>query len=319
MTTVLVRPRTLVKSRSATDLAQSSNPERSSSAPSVQTASTPPQPSPLTTPQLPPPPYSPPTVPLSPVLTAPVYTPPPSVNPLAFSNIDPSLVPSAPAQEIIQFDEPVKVYPSLEQAQAYAVEEPVSPPVAGETLAESQGLSQIVETVAHEESKPSAVDKPQDKKVYLAVCVAGGTAQAGAYEGELVNHERNGKGRLVLADGTVLDGQWKNGELDGFATVERTDGVKYEGEWKGGKKHGAGTETDRDGGVWKSTWNLDVGATQGTYTRDGRVYAQRWRDYTNKVWTPAPGTILGSQSTKGQNCFLRMALRATERFCCAAQ
>ena len=42
---------------------------------------------------------------------------------------------------------------------------------------------------------------------------------------------KNGKGRLIHADGDVYEGEWKDDKAHGIGCYNHTDGSKYEGEW----------------------------------------------------------------------------------------
>ena len=56
------------------------------------------------------------------------------------------------------------------------------------------------------------------------------------YEGKWLNGERNGKGKLTLANGTVYEGNWLNGKRNGKGTLFNKNGKKiYEGNWVNGK------------------------------------------------------------------------------------
>lgn len=52
------------------------------------------------------------------------------------------------------------------------------------------------------------------------------------YEGEVVNGQREGFGKIVFPDGGVYEGEWKNNKMNGKGTLLYANGNKaYEGEW----------------------------------------------------------------------------------------
>ncbi|MFC1844508.1 hypothetical protein ACFLZ5_06915, partial [Thermodesulfobacteriota bacterium] len=61
------------------------------------------------------------------------------------------------------------------------------------------------------------------------------TFPTGEYVGEFKNGMRNGKGKLVLADGEVYEGNWKNDRKHGAGVLKTATGKKYEGNWFEGK------------------------------------------------------------------------------------
>ena len=96
---------------------------------------------------------------------------------------------------------------------------------------------------------------------------------ANKYEGEFMNGELTGEGRLINEHGSICEGQFKNGVLHGkgkvtFGAGEEeddtmlevsrkvnsmvrditySDGAKYEGEFKNGKFDGLGITTSVEG------------------------------------------------------------------------
>lgn len=70
------------------------------------------------------------------------------------------------------------------------------------------------------------------------------------YQGDYNAHgQRNGKGHLKIADGTIYEGTFNNGVICGIGKLtEGTSGDVYEGEFFEGKKHGLGKETYKASG-----------------------------------------------------------------------
>lgn len=60
-----------------------------------------------------------------------------------------------------------------------------------------------------------------------------------------MNGKREGKGRLVLASGDVMDGWFKDGEFHGEGAKTTAGGYVFSGMWQGGLLSGAGSESAR--------------------------------------------------------------------------
>lgn len=76
------------------------------------------------------------------------------------------------------------------------------------------------------------------------------------YEGQFVENQFEGKGKLTFKDGRQFNGDFKGGKKDGQGTMIQADGNKYIGSWKNDQMHGIGIFFDaRDGtkkqGAWK--------------------------------------------------------------------
>ncbi|PIE71200.1 MAG: hypothetical protein CSA22_04015 [Deltaproteobacteria bacterium] len=67
------------------------------------------------------------------------------------------------------------------------------------------------------------------------------------YEGDVVDGERHGKGRLEYYSGAVYTGEFKNGLLDGRGVMVNPNGVTVEGEFSKGQPNGTGTVSFPDG------------------------------------------------------------------------
>ncbi|ORX53912.1 hypothetical protein BCR36DRAFT_284289 [Piromyces finnis] len=68
------------------------------------------------------------------------------------------------------------------------------------------------------------------------------------YEGEWLNNNKHGKGKMVYASGNVYTGDWKNNLKDGFGKMEfKNKNEEYVGFWKNNLPNGKGIYT----------WNLD--------------------------------------------------------------
>jgi len=68
------------------------------------------------------------------------------------------------------------------------------------------------------------------------------------YEGEFLNNNKHGKGKMVYASGNVYTGDWKNNLKDGFGKMEfKNRNEQYVGFWKNNLPNGKGIYT----------WNID--------------------------------------------------------------
>ena len=81
------------------------------------------------------------------------------------------------------------------------------------------------------------------------------TISGGAYEGETVGGEPNGKGVLDSKDGNRYTGEFMHGVPSGKGKLEMKTGAKYEGEFRHGQFQGWGVFQYADGGVYTGTFN----------------------------------------------------------------
>ena len=54
------------------------------------------------------------------------------------------------------------------------------------------------------------------------------------FEGNYKNDQKEGQGRLQLADGVVVEGTWVTGKLHGKATILNKEGITRVSEWNMG-------------------------------------------------------------------------------------
>ena len=74
------------------------------------------------------------------------------------------------------------------------------------------------------------------------------------YEGEFINNNFNGRGTMIWPDGTRYEGDYADDKRHGNGTYHYSDGSWYEGEWANGERHGQGTMTEADGSVKSGHW-----------------------------------------------------------------
>ena len=102
------------------------------------------------------------------------------------------------------------------------------------------------------------------KMANMKVRSSGGVA--GEYVGETnAAGQREGRGKLVWADGDVYEGEWKAGKKEGRGIYRCADGDVYEGEWKAGEKEGRGIFRFASGNVYEGEWKAGEKEGQGTY------------------------------------------------------
>jgi hypothetical protein len=77
------------------------------------------------------------------------------------------------------------------------------------------------------------------------------------YAGSFLNGMYNGKGTLVLIDGSFLSGEWKNGKLNGKGASLSKTGSFYFGNFVDGSKEGRGNMIYKDNGILQGEWKGD--------------------------------------------------------------
>lgn len=97
------------------------------------------------------------------------------------------------------------------------------------------------------------------------------------YKGELKAGRPDGKGRLVLRSGDVLEGQWRDGHLDGQGIRRSADGSRYEGAFKTGLEDGAGRLTRANGSIHDGSFRQGLPHGAGTFlAADGGKFESVW-------------------------------------------
>ena len=92
------------------------------------------------------------------------------------------------------------------------------------------------------------------------------------YEGEYLNGERHGKGKVYYSDGKLnFEGEYLNGKKNGKGKVYHTNGkLSFEGEYVNGKRNGKGKEYDYNGKL----------SFEGEYVNNrewiGTQYDEKW-------------------------------------------
>ena len=77
------------------------------------------------------------------------------------------------------------------------------------------------------------------------------------YQGEMINGQRSGFGKMSYGDGACYEGQWVSDLHEGQGTKWWEDGIEYVGAWKAGLMHGQGRYTMTDGYVMEGLFQND--------------------------------------------------------------
>ena len=98
------------------------------------------------------------------------------------------------------------------------------------------------------------------------------------YVGEMRDGRPDGRGRLELRTGAVMEGTWKAGLLEGRGSYRDAGGSLYEGAFVAGRAEGRGRLAGRDGSIYEGDFRAGLRDGRGT-TRlpGGTVYESRWR------------------------------------------
>jgi hypothetical protein len=75
------------------------------------------------------------------------------------------------------------------------------------------------------------------------------------YEGEWLDNQPHGQGKITYADNTVYGGEWWRGLPHGQGYMRWPNGSRFTGSWTNGKPNGAGTLRMEDSyneytGIW---------------------------------------------------------------------
>ena len=99
------------------------------------------------------------------------------------------------------------------------------------------------------------------------------------YEGNFEDDRFNGKGVLSYADGDIYEGEFKDGSRHGYGILRRADGDIYEGSFVGGEIEGKGKYTYTDGSVEEGEFKNGELNGRGKYTDlDGYAEEGEFKD-----------------------------------------
>jgi hypothetical protein len=103
------------------------------------------------------------------------------------------------------------------------------------------------------------------------------------YEGIFVDGKREGRGKLIDAEGGWYDGMWAGDQFNGQGTYIWPNGTKYTGEWKNGVQEGYGIYFYPNGDKYTGYFKINKFNGHGTYT---------WADGTSESGTFENGELV---------------------------
>lgn len=100
------------------------------------------------------------------------------------------------------------------------------------------------------------------------------------YEGQWIQGTmiRHGKGKQMLADGSMYEGWWQMNMANGKGRFLDSKGLFYEGNWRDNKKNGDGTFQWPDGRIYKGNFEDNMFSGQGKIVwPNGQTYIGSWK------------------------------------------
>ncbi|KAI4320187.1 hypothetical protein MLD38_033693 [Melastoma candidum] len=99
------------------------------------------------------------------------------------------------------------------------------------------------------------------------------------YKGRCHGGLPEGKGRLVLRDGSIYDGMWHNGKRSGSGTYYFSNGDVFQGSWRDDVMHGKGWFYFHTGDRWFANfWKGKANGEGRFYTKSGDVCTGDFKD-----------------------------------------
>ena len=94
------------------------------------------------------------------------------------------------------------------------------------------------------------------------------------YEGDFVNGEKNGNGKIIFEDGTIYEGNIEKGKFKGNGKMIWKNGYEYIGEFNGPILNGKGKLTGPEGDIYEGDFenNLFHGKGKYTFYKSGNEY-----------------------------------------------
>ncbi|CAN7130328.1 unnamed protein product [Brassica rapa subsp. narinosa] len=107
--------------------------------------------------------------------------------------------------------------------------------------------------------------------------------RGGLFKGRCQGGLPEGKGRLVLGDGSIYDGMWHNGKRSGLGTFYFKNGDVFQGTWREDLIHGKGWFYFHKGDRWFANfWKGKASGEGRFYSKSGEIffgqYKDGWRD-----------------------------------------
>jgi len=83
------------------------------------------------------------------------------------------------------------------------------------------------------------------------------------YNGDWLNDNKNGEGRMIYSNDDVYFGDWLNDKKNGIGIMSYANHDIYEGNWKDDKKNGNGKMIYANGDIYTGIWLNDNIQTGG--------------------------------------------------------
>ncbi|KAF3976814.1 hypothetical protein CMV_000020 [Castanea mollissima] len=103
--------------------------------------------------------------------------------------------------------------------------------------------------------------------------------RGGIYRGRCQGGLPEGKGRLVLGDGSIYDGMWRYGKKSGLGTFYFSNGDVFQGSWREDVMHGKGWFYFHTGDRWFANfWKGKANGEGRFYSKSGDVFFGHFQD-----------------------------------------
>lgn len=103
--------------------------------------------------------------------------------------------------------------------------------------------------------------------------------RGGIYKGRCQGGLPEGKGRLVLGDGSIYDGMWRYGKRSGSGTFYFSNGDVFQGSWRDDVMHGKGWFYFHTGDRWFANfWKGKANGEGRFYSKSGDVFFGHFQD-----------------------------------------
>ncbi|KAM0961003.1 hypothetical protein ACFX13_020756 [Malus domestica] len=103
--------------------------------------------------------------------------------------------------------------------------------------------------------------------------------RGGIYEGRCQGGLPEGKGRLLLGDGSIYDGMWRYGKRSGLGTFYFSNGDVFQGSWRDDAMHGKGWLYFHTGDRWFANfWKGKANGEGRFYSKSGDVFFGQFQD-----------------------------------------
>lgn len=103
--------------------------------------------------------------------------------------------------------------------------------------------------------------------------------RGGMYKGRTQGGLPEGKGRLLLGDGSIYDGMWRYGKRSGLGTFYFNNGDVFQGSWRDDVMHGKGWIYFHTGDRWfVNFWKGKADGEGRFYSKYGDVFFGHFKE-----------------------------------------